>query len=173
MTLPPLGRATAVAAVVLGAGLALLAASRTWIVETEVRPAPLPALREVRTGDALVPWLPALAYVALAGAGALLATRGPLRAVVGGLLVLSGVGLVAGALSQVGTAAAVPWPLAAAVGGLAVAVGGALTVARGRSWPGMAARYERPAAEPARPVQRTRSKAEIWDALDRGDDPTC
>jgi hypothetical protein len=169
----PHGRAAAVTAVVLGAGLALLATGRTWMVETEVRPAPLPPLREVRTGDVLLPWLPALAYVALAGAGALLATRGAARAVVGGLLVLSGIGLAGGALSQVGAAATVAWPLAVAVGGLAVAAGGGLALARGRSWPGMAARYERPAAEPARPVQRTRSKAEIWDALDRGDDPTC
>lgn len=170
-----MNRATAVAACVLGAGLALLATSRTWLVDTEVRPAPLPPLRDARTGGSLLPWLPALAFVALAGAGALLATRGVVRSAVGVLLVMSGLGLAAGALSQLPAGASVGWAVATAVGGAGVLAGGALTLARGGAWPGMAARYERPAPTPVapEPVQRTRSKAELWDALDRGDDPTC
>src|SRR4051794_28459648 len=72
-------RSVAVAACVAGAGLALLAVSRVWVHETVVRPAPLPRAYETHTGSALVPWLPALALVALAGAGALLATRGAAR----------------------------------------------------------------------------------------------
>jgi hypothetical protein len=156
-------RTVAVVACVTGAGLSLFAASRTWVEVTVVRPAPLPALHEARTGTMLLPWLPALALVALAGAGALLATRGPVRAAVGVLLMLSGCGLVAGAVAR----AAPGWPLVAALGGLLIAGAGAVALARGRSWPGMGTRYDRPAR-----ASRPESAVELWDALDRGDDPT-
>jgi hypothetical protein len=122
----------------------------------------------VKTGAALLPWLPALALVALAGAGAVLATRGLLRTAVGVLLLVCGLGLAVGALSQLGSGAAAGWVLAAALGGLAVAAAGVLTVARGRAWPGMAARYERPVPAAGPP----KTGAQFWDALDRGDDPT-
>jgi uncharacterized membrane protein (TIGR02234 family) len=82
------------------------------------------------------------------------------------------------------------WPWLAVLGGLLVAAGGAFTVVRGRSWPAMSARYEAPrgrgsdgaAARPAstageagqaRPASSNpRALATMWDALDRGDDPT-
>jgi hypothetical protein len=80
---------------------------------------------------------------------------------------LSGLGVVAGALSRLG-AATPAWPLLTALGGLVVAGAGALTVARGKKWPGMAARYDRPSQVSGPP----RSEAQIWDALDRGEDPT-
>ena len=67
-----------------GAALALYAASRTWTVAVHPRPAPLPPVRQTRTGADLAPWLPALALVGLAGAGALVATRGVARLAVGG-----------------------------------------------------------------------------------------
>jgi hypothetical protein len=157
-------RTIAVFACVAGAGLALLAASRTWAEITRVRPAPLPALHELKTGSALLPWLPAAGLVALAGAGALLATRGLVRAAVGVLMTLCGLGLVAGAVARF----AAGWPLVAALGGLLVAGAGGLTLARGWDWPGMGTRYERPTRETAKP----QTEAELWDALDRGDDPT-
>ncbi|GAA1791975.1 Trp biosynthesis-associated membrane protein [Planosporangium flavigriseum] len=160
-------RAVAVLACAAGAGLALLAAGRTWTHVTVVRPAPLPALNEAKTGAALLPWLSALALVALAGAGALLATRGLVRAAVGVLLVLSGFGLAAGALSKLGVATPA-WPVLTALGGLLVAGSGVLTMVYGRAWPGMSARYERPAGTATAP----RGEAQIWDALDRGEDPT-
>ena len=162
------GRALAVVACVAGAGLALLAAGRTWQQVTVVRPAPRPPLHEARTGVDLLPWLSALGWVALAGAGALLATRGLVRAAVGVLLLLSGFGLAVGALSRLGVGASPGWPLVTAAGGLVVAGAGALTVARGRDWPGMAARYDRP----TRPSGAPQGEAQIWDALDRGEDPT-
>jgi hypothetical protein len=161
-------RVLAVVVCVAGAGLALLAAGRTWAHVTVVRPAPLPALHQAKTGTALLPWLSALGLVALAGAGALLATRGLVRAAVGVLLLLSGLGLAAGALSRLPAGASPGWPLVTAVGGLAVAAAGGLTVARGRTWPGMAARYERP----ARRAGGGGGESQLWDALDRGEDPT-
>jgi hypothetical protein len=162
------GRSLAVVACAAGAGLALLAAGRTWAHVTVLRPAPLPPLYEARTGTALLPWLSALGLVALAGAGALLATRGLVRAAVGVLLLLSGLGLAAGALSRLAAGASPGWPLVTALGGLVVAGSGVLTVVRGRDWPGMGARYDRP----ARPSGEPRGAAQIWDALDRGEDPT-
>ena len=47
--------------------------------------------------------------------------------------------------------------------------------ARGRRWPAMGARYERSAtADRPAPAgaDRPRAPAEIWDAIDRGTDPT-
>ncbi|MEV1287593.1 Trp biosynthesis-associated membrane protein [Micromonospora sp. NPDC049679] len=171
-----------------GAGLALYAATRTWAVEVTVRPAPLPGLRTARTGGSLLPWLPALAVVGLAGAGAVIATRGLTRRLVGMLLLLIGVGLTAGggygvlAVDPGGAGAgAAAWPTLCAVGGLLLAGGGLVTALRGQHWPSMGARYERP---PARrdgvadgPVETSgrvegAGTRQAWDALDRGEDPT-
>ncbi|MEU4678132.1 Trp biosynthesis-associated membrane protein [Micromonospora sp. NPDC023737] len=164
-----------------GAGLALWAATRTWSVELTVRPSPLPPERVTRTGTALLPWLPALAVVGLAGGGAVLATRGRVRQLLGGLLALLGLavaigggyGLVAGFEGAVSR----QWPALCLVGGLLAGAGGLLTALRGRAWPAMGARYERPArggpapSGPAGPVTGRRT-TEAWDALDRGEDPT-
>lgn len=162
-----------------GAVLALVAAARPWAVEIAVRPPPLPDLRTTRSGGDLYPWLPALAWVGLAGAGALLATRGTVRRLVGGLLVLAGAGLAAGSASAVSGAEPSPaWPLLTGLGGVAVALAGGAAVLFARHWPAMGARYERPAgsgrpagSEPvaARSEQRPDM---LWDALDRGEDPT-
>lgn len=172
----------AVVACAVGAGLALFAATRTWSVEVVSRPAPLPALREARTGSALLPWLPAVAAVGLAGTGALLATRGVARRVVGLVLLLVGVVLgAAGGYGLLGLdrgaagAVAMAWPGLTACGGLLAAAGAVATLARGGRWPAMGARYERAAArragaaEPGRSADDPRS---LWDALDRGEDPT-
>lgn len=171
------GLAYAVLLCLAGAGLALYAATRTWNVEVTVRPAPLPELRTAHRG---APWLAPIAVVGLAAAGALLATRGTARRAVGVLLVLIGAGLAVG--GGRGLADSQLWPALCLVGGVAVAVAGALTVARGRTWPGMGARYERsgpkaPAGAPSDrsvPAARDGSVAstQAWEALDRGEDPT-
>jgi hypothetical protein len=146
-----------------GAAVALWAAGRPWAVEVTVRPPPLLDLRSEQTGGALRPWLPACGWVALAGAGALVATRAAARRLVGGLLVVSGLGIAGAAVGADPTAG---WPLLAAAGGLAVAAAGALAVARGDRWPAMGSRYER-----NRPDQA--GEADLWRALDRGEDPTA
>jgi hypothetical protein len=158
-------RELAIAAVLCAAGAVavLVAAGRTWAVEVTVRPAPLPELRAEQAGGDLRPWLPALGWVALAGAGALLALRGIARRLLGGLLVLAGGAIAAGALTVTGG-----WPVLAAAGGLAVVAAGAFTVARTRRWPSMGARYERP----ARTGQQAAHPEQLWEALDRGEDPT-
>ncbi|MGH3734702.1 MAG: Trp biosynthesis-associated membrane protein, partial [Micromonosporaceae bacterium] len=73
----------AVLASAAGAGLALLAANRTWAVRQTPRPAPLSALHESYTGAELLSWLPAVAFVGLAAGIALLATHGVGRRLVG------------------------------------------------------------------------------------------
>lgn len=158
-------RGYAATAAVVGAGLALLASSRAWS-ETPGRPEPatLGTVADPLTGGGQYPWIPALALAALAGGGALLATRGALRIAVGGLLLSCGAGVVLGAAYAVAQEATPSWPIAAAVGGLAVFDAGLLTVRKGRSWPGMAARYERSA--------RPDDTASMWEELDHGRDPT-
>lgn len=184
--------AYAVGICLAGAALALFAVSRVWSVQVTARPG-LTDLRVEQTGSAQAPWLPALALVGLAGAGALLATRGWPRRSVGLLLVLAGAGLAAGALAvragldpgSAGAGAAF-WPPAAGGGGVLVAMGGVWALRRGHGWPAMGRRYERPAAahppkvtggpgaappdqrKPAGPVDARSA----WEALDRGDDPT-
>ncbi|MGQ5263036.1 Trp biosynthesis-associated membrane protein [Micromonospora sp. ZYX-F-536] len=185
----PAGRRQLTYAVLLclaGAGLALWAATRSWSVELTVRPAPLPPVRDARSGAALLPWLPALALVTLAGGGAVLATRGRSRRLLGVLLGALGLAVAAGGgyglVADLDGVVSRQWPALCLLGGLLVAVGGGWTALRGGGWPAMGARYERPAPTvtqsaqeppgPAGPMAGRRT-TEAWDALDRGEDPTA
>jgi uncharacterized membrane protein (TIGR02234 family) len=173
-----------------GAGLALYAATRTWSVHVTPRVGISP-LRTARTGADLEPWVAGLAVVALAGTGALLATRGTVRRALGVLLTLAGLGVLIGAIVgraglDRGTASPI-WPVACAAGGVVIAAGGVLAVRHGHLWPAMSSRYERTPA-PRRPADREPptptgdisdspvgappDHRAAWEALDRGDDPT-
>lgn len=195
------GLATAVLACLIGAGLALFAVTRTWTTTTQRQAAPLPAKLVDHSGASLVGWLPALALVGLAGAGALLATRGRVRTMIGLLLMLVGLGVVAGAIDGLDVAAGA-WPVIVGVGGLGIAWAGVSAMRSGATWPAMGARYERPAVHPGSPDapadasmsdaaagaagggsdppsdrataagRRPRTHASMWDDLDRGVDPT-
>ncbi len=186
----------AVLACAAGGGLALLAASRPWLRLSAPRRPPLPAVAVDLSGRDLAPLVAGLGLVGLAGVVGLLATRRWGRLAVGAVLALAGLGVVAGALPKLaapgadrardlladsGRGGALPadaavaattvpaWPLLAALGGLLLAAGGLAVLVRGRRWPTMSTRYERPAAgRPAPPTD-----AALWDALDRGDDPTA
>ncbi|MEU1685170.1 Trp biosynthesis-associated membrane protein [Micromonospora sp. NPDC005707] len=160
-----------------GAGLAFWAVTRTWSVELTPRGS-LPPGRHARTGAELLPWVSALALVGLAGGGAVLATRGRVRRLLGGLLALLGLGVAAGGgygLTESGVSR--QWPALVLAGGLVLVAGGLLTALRGGSWPAMGARYERRAGGPAERAGEDRPAVErgtrdAWDALDRGEDPT-
>jgi uncharacterized membrane protein (TIGR02234 family) len=164
--------AVAAALCVVGGAVALIAAGRPWVTETLHRP-PLPDRIVRHTGADLSGAPGALGWVAVAGALALVAARGRARSAVGALLVAVGVGIVvAVAVTARGTAlpgTASGWPWVAGVGGALVIAGAALTVARGRRWAAMSARYDAPAERTARAVDPHVAQ---WDALDRGDDPT-
>jgi len=189
-----MGRRELLAALVgctAGAVLALFAAGRVWaqaaVVEGPARP-----VVEL-TGRELAPAAPALALVGLAGALAVLATRAIGRRLAGLLLVLAGFGLAAAAVAGAGDAESVlareagaavgtrtapttglersVWPWFAVTGGLLVAVAGGLTAVRGPSWPGMSDRYDAPRGGP--PDRASDEPADVWSALDRGEDPTA
>jgi hypothetical protein len=147
-----------------GAGLALFAATRTWTVDVVTRPEPLPPIRTPRTGGDLLPWLPPLAVVGLAGSGAVVATRRWARRWIAVLLLLVGLGVAAG--GAYGLTETTAWAVACVAGGLSLAAGGAFAAVRGASWPGLGTRYERAARRPAD------GPTAAWDALDRGEDPT-
>ena len=157
----------------LGALLALLALSRTWRVVTGGGPVRLPSHR--LGGGEVLPWAPAVALVGLAGAGALLALRGRWRAALGILLVLAGLPLaIGGCYAAAAGRGSVLWSLLCALGGLLIGHAGVRTILRGAAWPALGSRYER-AAEPIEYVERSgpsRSDVAMWDALDRGEDPT-
>jgi hypothetical protein len=160
------GFALVVVVCAVASAVVLFGASRTWSHVVTQRPAPFPPLTTKRTGASLEPWLPALAIVTLAGAGALVAVRGRVRVVLGLLLTVAG-GAIGGLASIPGNSPL--WPTVCIVGGLVIALSGMATVRCAANWPSMGARYERPATRPERkPV----TQAELWDALDRGEDPT-
>lgn len=157
----------AVVGTALGAGLVLLGASRVWVTTTQDLPPPLRAEVVAQTGASLAPALPALGLVALAGAGGLLATRGRARRSVGALLVAAAAAIIAVVAGELGGAVAVGWPIACLGGALVVGAAGGLAIRDGARWPVMGARYNRPSA-----TDRPASPVDVWDAIDRGEDPT-
>jgi uncharacterized membrane protein (TIGR02234 family) len=186
-----LGAAAAGAA--LAGALALSAGGQPWAEVTVERQAPLPPVTAVVSGSDAAPLVPAAGLVLLAAAVALFALRGVGRTVAGllvaaagGTLVWSGLralagGLDAGDLASAGGAASVDvspaWPVVAILAGLLGIAAGVLVVLRGRSWPAMGRRYERPGTEPAtappsRPLTDEERAQGAWKALDRGEDPT-
>jgi uncharacterized membrane protein (TIGR02234 family) len=164
-----------------GAGLLLLALSRSWLSFRLGANPPLPGRTVTASGADLVPGARALALLGLAGVAAVPATRSWGRVFVGLLLVAAGAGAgVAVLRAVVDPGPAVvrvvadvhvtddvglgPWPYAALLGALLLVAAGLLTAVRGRAWSGLGARYDAP-TQP--------KKESLWDALDRGDDPTA
>lgn len=177
---------------VVGAGAALLIATRTWQAVTVTRARPFGDV-VVRLAGRTVDTAPtALALVALAGVVAVLATKGVWRRLVGVVVAVAGAALVwrsldgltalsagaarallpeargdAGAVTRV--AVTTSWPVLSAVCGVLVAIAGALVAWRGPRWAAMSARYESPSTAEERTA---RANASLWQAIDRGDDPT-
>jgi hypothetical protein len=162
---------------VTGGGLALWATTGDWAVLVTARPHPLPPVRDVVSGADAAPLAAALALVGLAGGAALLAARGVARVGVGVLVLLAGIGVVAGGVSVLaeGVAAGAAtevrltagWPALCAAGGVLVALAGLVTTVRGRRWSALGRRYEAPGTRAEAPPT-----GGMWEALDRGEDPT-
>ncbi|MFJ3216121.1 TIGR02234 family membrane protein [Kitasatospora sp. NPDC086801] len=169
---------------VLSAVLVLTAVGRVW---AEGRAGTL----AVSVSGGTISELPGgLALVGLAAAVAVFAVRGVGRLAVGALTLLAGLGAAAASAAGAGDTAALDaeaarklalsgsaatevghtgWPWVALVGGLLLAVAGLLTLRYGRSWPAMGSRYEAPTRKaPA----KSETPADLWKALDRGEDPT-
>jgi uncharacterized membrane protein (TIGR02234 family) len=192
----------AVIGAALAGGLALSAAGQGWAQVTHDRPAPLPPVSAALTGAEAAPLVSAAGLVLLAAAVALFAVRGAGRVVVGllmagagGVLGWSGVRALTGGLTvasaqvpgvgqgpdQVRVDVAAAWPVVVVLAGVLGVAAGLLVVLRGRDWPGMGRRYERPdagddgrpaAARVARPPSDEDRAQAAWQALDRGEDPT-
>lgn len=177
--------------VLLGAAGLYLASSREWVqAVVEARP-PLPPVQRELTGDQVVGLLRPISLVALAAVAALAATRGLGRVLVGALVILAGVGSVTASLiglaegtdealranPATGSAATgaqasfTGWWVLAVLAGVLLIAGGSLVAIRGRRWSAMSSRYEAPAARADKPP--TRREVAVWEALDRGEDPTA
>ena len=184
---------TAVLGAAVAGGVALFAAGQQWAAVSAERPRPLPPVVGSLTGSAAVPLVPAMGLLLLAAAVALVAVTGVARVllgvvmvVAGGVLVWSAVRALAGGLADASTQlpgvgrtagpvtvdATVAWPVAVIAAGLLAAVVGVLVGARGRGWPGMGRRYERPGT-PSRERTEEERTTDAWRALDRGEDPTA
>lgn len=172
----------------LGAAIVVGFAGRTWATVAEHGNG-LETFRQQITGRSLSGVLAALGWAGLAGIAALLATRGWVRVAIGVLLTVFGATVafvsplavrhahvVAAAgdktnLARLGGEIAVHvnvWWVPSLLGGVLLVAAGLLTIVRGRHWPGMSARYDRPGAAPS----TGDDPASLWKALDRGDDPT-
>ncbi|MGB8649605.1 MAG: Trp biosynthesis-associated membrane protein, partial [Mycobacteriales bacterium] len=147
----------------VGAGLVLLALSRTWATFTEAQRLTISAPTTAVTGRRLSEGAAALGYVGLAGVVALAATRRWGRVVVGVLVALAGAGVVVAvgrvlrrgvgreAATVVGGRAHLVsvtsgWAWLAVLGGAVLVVSGALVAARGRRWAALSSAYDAPAA---------------------------
>lgn len=171
------------AATAAGCLLVLLAAGRVWVTADVAGGQGASA-----TGGQLNGGLTTVALAGLAGVVAVLATKGAGRRVIGALLALCGAGLAWLTYTAVsGQAAAewartqsvlqglaepaltfdVLWPVVSGAGAALVLAGGVLAVVRGGAWGSMSARYDR---KPA--AARASDERSMWDAIDRGDDPT-
>ncbi|MDX6257725.1 MAG: hypothetical protein QOJ11_4059 [Frankiales bacterium] len=144
-----------------GALVELLAAGRPWAK----------VAARTYTGSNVAGAVRPLALVALAGTAALLATRRWGRIAVGVLLVVAGVGTAVAAIRAGYPNSAhhlEAWRIVTIVAAVPVTVAGLAAATRGYRWSVMSARYDAPGAR-----QRVQDPdVALWDALDRGDDPT-
>ncbi len=158
-----------------GGGLVLWATGRVWVTEVVTRTAPLASRHVPHTGTSLVPWIAALGWAGLAGTGALIATHRAGRIVVGLLLAGCGVGVLAAVGYALFGVDGHPnaWPLLAALGAVGLLSGGVAALRYGGTWPTMGTRFDSPAAPAGRATARKSTvEADMWNALDRGEDPT-
>lgn len=202
---PSAGRARAEYAAVLvlqvlAGGAALAMGTRTWQTVTTVRPRPFrPDVLPV-TGRLLDAAPTACALVALAGAVAVVATRGWARRAVGVVVAVAGAVLAERSLaaaSAVGVgrardlvrarhplvslsasarphvAASLLWPALSAVAGVLLVVAGVAVAVRGARWSELSSRYDAPGPHGSEDgTERARADASLWSALERGEDPT-
>ncbi|WP_194917028.1 TIGR02234 family membrane protein [Catenulispora rubra] len=176
----------------LGGIIAWASAGRPWA--TGVAGVAPNTLKVTASGDDLSAGVTALGLTALAGALALFATQRLARRLVGVLLIAAGVGVAVYAFGEHGASHAsrvladkaaakgyatrsmdahmASWWILATVGGVLVVLAGVAAVVRGATWPGMSSRYENAASKTAARAADTGTAKDLWDALDRGEDPT-
>ena len=157
---------------VVGAGLALLTAGRTWL--DVVVSDPLVGNGHLfPDGRAVAGVVPAAALVGLAGVVAAVTLRRVGRFVAGFLLVVAGAAIATAAVSvlhdprgaaagtvgaatgrtadvhAVASASVSGWPWVAVASAVPLVLAGAITLVRGRGWSGLSTRYDAPVSDPA------------------------
>ena len=163
------GLSVAVALLLAGGALALLATSQTWLTATVRRAPPLPDVVADLHGGTVQPPAVGIGVVALAAAVAVLASAGLARRLVGAVVAVLGIALVWRSASGLHTSNArvldlvtqhragavldradlhvhqvLLWPVLSIVGGVLVLAAGVLTAATGQRWAGLSSRYEAP-----------------------------
>ncbi|MFB9320641.1 Trp biosynthesis-associated membrane protein [Cryptosporangium minutisporangium] len=171
---PRRGLTVVVLTAVAGGAAGYFATGRVWASATVERVAPLPPEAVHTTGRDLVPWAAGAALVGAAGGLALLAARGLGRLAVAVLLGLAGIATAVGGVRGLTGDSTFGWPLLCVAGGALVLAAGVVALARGRGWAAMGARYDAPSPRAKAPaaVGPDAPPTALWDALDRGDDPT-
>ena len=175
--------ALAVAFGLLAGALVAASSSRAWVTATARAPG-LPSSPVSVEGTDAAPLIAALGPVILAGTVAVVATQGLARRICGALVGLAGATvavqvLTAGAALEAalhdelvggttGSMAASPWRWVCLLGAVLAAVFGALAIWRAERWPAMGSRYEASATR----AESGDEQADLWRALDRGEDPT-
>jgi uncharacterized membrane protein (TIGR02234 family) len=189
-----------VALAVVGGAVVLVASGQPWAhAVVSVSGSPQAPQRVDLSGRTVAPLVAALGLVVLAAVVALLATRSVARMAMGVVIALAGALIIGATAStssaQVRNGSALhdrvstsslrdarvsvqlrSWRHVAAGGGLLIVAAGLIAAARGRSWAGMGRRFDAPtAAVPApaatAPVEVS-SDTELWDRIERGEDPT-
>jgi hypothetical protein len=176
----------AVVAGAAAAGVVLWGAAGTWSTFVPAGDA-LGVVTARSSGRELYPAVAALGWAGLAGAAVLVALRGWARRLVGLVLLLCGAGVAVDAVRalvdpplplrptghlgpMVGTVGAgTGWVVTTLVGAVLLVLVGVFVVVRGGDWVGLGSSYDAPGAAPEPPV----TDKGVWDALDRGDDPTA
>ncbi|ADG88165.1 Trp biosynthesis-associated membrane protein [Thermobispora bispora] len=179
-----------------GAGLVLFAAGRTWATVAFPSAGPRP-VQVALTGADLAASLTAAVLAALAAAVAVFAARGIARKAVAAVLALCGIAIAAacrngvrvenaasvarehvtaavafgGAPPEVSVASG--WPIAAVAGGVVLFAAGVAAIVLGGRWPGLSSRFDRPDARRTRGGRAGSGGRNLWDAIDRGEDPTA
>jgi uncharacterized membrane protein (TIGR02234 family) len=162
----------------------LLSLAQGWVSTRVPAPPPLPSRRLELRGTTIAPGARDLALVGLAALAAIPATRRLGRVLVGAAVAAAGAGIVVLLVRVLADPAAAVrrtrspiasdlsghvglgwWPYVGVAGGLALAAAGLAVAVRGRRWAALSARYDAPSA----PAVGERS---LWEALDRGEDPT-
>lgn len=177
---------------IVGGIIAWAAAGRPWATAT-VGEAPN-TLEVAASGNDLSAGVTALGLTALAGGLALFATQRLARRLVSVLLIAAGIGAAVYAFGERGTSHAshvladkaaakgfapgsvsahmASWWIIAVFGGVLVTLAGVAALIRGAAWPGMSSRYENAGSKTTVRAADTGSSKDLWDALDRGEDPT-
>jgi uncharacterized membrane protein (TIGR02234 family) len=191
---------TAVLLLMIGAGLAWTCLGRVWLhgVPRALDGHDLSGVDVHTAGPTTVTGRElgvsvGLPLAALAAAGAVLASRRNVRFLVGLLAVVVTAGLLAvdiraigrrdsyvplKTFEHIGESPPAPgvtvWAYLALLGAVFALSGALLVLVRGRGWPALGQRYEAPdASKVAEPVAaQAVGDRGVWDALDRGEDPT-